>query len=112
MVASEGRPFAYRVIVEAMELARPLGADIFVMSIARVWGTSLGFPNPGLLPTKHEWDEQRLLRAPGGVLAGEGRVHRERNGAGHARAAQAHHPGGDAAQGGRDRDGRRPEAAA
>ena len=29
------------------------------MTIARVWGTSLGFPNPGLQPTKHEWDEQR-----------------------------------------------------
>lgn len=60
MVASEGRPFAYPVLVEAMELARPNQADIFVMTIARVWGTSLGFPNPGLQPTRHEWDEQRL----------------------------------------------------
>jgi nucleotide-binding universal stress UspA family protein len=25
-----------------------------------VWGTSLGFPNPGLQPTHKEWDEQRL----------------------------------------------------
>ena len=31
------------------------------MTIARVWGTSLGFPNPGLNPTRHEWDAQRLL---------------------------------------------------
>ncbi len=61
MVASEGRRIAYPVIVEAMELARPLGAEIFVMSIARIWGTSLGFPNPGLLPTRAEWDTQRLL---------------------------------------------------
>ena len=30
-----------------------------VFTIARVWGTSLGFPNPGLLPTKKEWDRQR-----------------------------------------------------
>jgi nucleotide-binding universal stress UspA family protein len=32
-----------------------------VFSVARVWGTSLGFPNPGLLPTRREWDEQRKL---------------------------------------------------
>jgi nucleotide-binding universal stress UspA family protein len=60
MVASEGRPFAYPVLVRAMELARPLKAQVFVMTVARVWGTSLGFPNPGLQPTRKEWDEQRL----------------------------------------------------
>jgi len=59
MVASEGREISYPVIVRALELARPEKADVFVMTIARVWGTSLGFPNPGLQPTKHEWDEQR-----------------------------------------------------
>jgi len=32
---------------------------VFVFSIARVWGTSFGFPNPGLLPTRQEWEEQR-----------------------------------------------------
>jgi nucleotide-binding universal stress UspA family protein len=60
MVASEGRPFAHAVLVRAMELARPLHADLFVMTVARVWGTSLGFPNPGLQPTRQEWDHQRL----------------------------------------------------
>src|SRR5262249_21159766 len=24
-----------------------------------IWGTSFGFPNPGLYPNKREWDEQR-----------------------------------------------------
>jgi hypothetical protein len=61
MVASEGREIPYPVIVRALELARPLDADVFVMSIARVWGTSLGFPNPGLKPTKHEWDVQKRI---------------------------------------------------
>jgi nucleotide-binding universal stress UspA family protein len=61
MVASEGRKISHDVIVRALELARPHGASVFVMSIARVWGTGLGFPNPGLLPSKREWDEQRLL---------------------------------------------------
>jgi len=32
-----------------------------VLSIARVHGTALGLPNPGLLPTKREWDQQREL---------------------------------------------------
>jgi hypothetical protein len=48
MVASEGRPIPYEVIVQALEMARPLKAYVFVLSIARVWGTALGFPNPGL----------------------------------------------------------------
>src|SRR6516162_6359122 len=61
MVASEGRKIGHPVIVRALEMARPQHATIFVMSIARVWGTSLGFPNPGLMPTRQEWDAQRLL---------------------------------------------------
>ncbi len=61
MVASEGRPFPYEVIVRALELARPQTARVFVMSTARVWGTGLGFPNPWLNPSKREWDEQKLL---------------------------------------------------
>ena len=61
MVASEGRKIDHKVVVEALDLARPNGASIFVMSIARVWGSGLGFPNPGLLPNKREWDEQRLI---------------------------------------------------
>ena len=32
-----------------------------VFSIARVWGSGLGLPNPGLLPNKREWDEQRAV---------------------------------------------------
>jgi nucleotide-binding universal stress UspA family protein len=60
MVASEGRPFDHAVLVRAMELARPARATLFVMTITRVWGTGMGFPNPGLQPSRKEWDEQRL----------------------------------------------------
>jgi hypothetical protein len=28
-----------------------------------VWGTSLGLPNPGLLPTRREWDAGRAVVA-------------------------------------------------
>jgi len=34
---------------------------VHVFSVVRVWGTSLGLPNPGLLPTKREWDAQREI---------------------------------------------------
>jgi nucleotide-binding universal stress UspA family protein len=61
VVASEGRPIDWSVLQQAFELARPAGAQVRVISIARVWGTALGFPNPHLNPSRREWDAQRLL---------------------------------------------------
>jgi len=55
LLASEGRAIPKR----AVDYAARFGAPVHVFSIARVWGTSLGLPNPGLLPTRKEWDEQR-----------------------------------------------------
>lgn len=57
LLASEGRAIPTR----AVDYAARFGAPVHVFSIARVWGTSLGLPNPGLLPTRREWDEQRKL---------------------------------------------------
>jgi nucleotide-binding universal stress UspA family protein len=59
LLASEGRAFSDAVIAQAERLisATP-GARIHVFSVARVYGTSLGMPNPGLLPTKREWEGQ------------------------------------------------------
>ena len=54
LLASEGRAIPKR----AVDYAARFGAPVHVFSIARVWGTSLGLPNPGLLPTRKEWDEQ------------------------------------------------------
>ena len=34
-----------------------------IITIARVHGTAFGFPSPGLLPTKREWQAQRDLVA-------------------------------------------------
>ena len=61
LLASEGRPIPEEAIDAAARLARPSGAPVFVFSVARIWGTSLGLPMPGLLPSKREWDEQREL---------------------------------------------------
>jgi nucleotide-binding universal stress UspA family protein len=61
LVASEGR----EISAKALEFAAQLGskAKIHVLSIARVWGTSFGFPHPGLLPSRNEWAEQRSIVA-------------------------------------------------
>lgn len=80
LLASEGRSIPDVALAEAAELAREQGTGVYVFSIARVWGTGLGMPMPGLLPTKAEWDTQhgivaaavQWLRRRG--VAAEGRV--------------------------------------
>jgi nucleotide-binding universal stress UspA family protein len=59
LLASEGRPISNAALARVIDLARAGGASVHVLSIARVHGVAFGLPNPGLLPTKHEWDEQR-----------------------------------------------------
>jgi hypothetical protein len=59
LLASEGRPISSRAVDEAARIALRNNAPVHVFSIARVWGTSFGFPNPGLMPNQHEWQEQR-----------------------------------------------------
>ena len=36
-------------------------ASVRVFSTARIYGSALGLPTPGLLPTRKEWEEQRGL---------------------------------------------------
>ena len=74
LLASEGRKIPDEAIRFAANLARNGQvrngqarngqarngqAKVDVLSVARIWGTSFGLPNPGLLPTRKEWDEQR-----------------------------------------------------
>jgi nucleotide-binding universal stress UspA family protein len=61
LLASEGRPFPDAVLARTLELARRSNASVHVLVIARVHGVAFGLPNPGLLPTKHEWDAHRDL---------------------------------------------------
>ena len=61
LLASEGRPIPAAAVEFAEELAKRGGGAVHVFSVARVWGTSLGLPNPGLLPSKNEWDAQRAV---------------------------------------------------
>lgn len=61
LLATEGRAIPAAAVDRAAELARESGGGVHVFSVARVWGTSFGFPNPGLQPTRQEWKDQRDL---------------------------------------------------
>jgi nucleotide-binding universal stress UspA family protein len=61
LLASEERDIPQKAIDLAARMAKRSNAPVHVFSVARVWGTSFGFPNPGLLPTKKEWDRQRYV---------------------------------------------------
>src|SRR5262245_37275659 len=63
LLASEGRRIPPSAVDFAVSMAARSGASVHVLSIARVWGTAFGLPNPGLLPSKREWDDQRALVA-------------------------------------------------
>jgi nucleotide-binding universal stress UspA family protein len=59
LLATENREISRAAIDRAAELAKRSGAPVHVFAITRIWGTSLGFPNPGLYPSRGEWDAQR-----------------------------------------------------
>ena len=58
LLASEGRAFSDEAIAQVVAIAAP-GAHVRVFTVARIHGVAFGMPNPGLLPTKREWAEQR-----------------------------------------------------
>jgi nucleotide-binding universal stress UspA family protein len=62
LLASEGRVIPKAATDRVVELARP-GAQVRVLSIARVHGVGFALPAPGLMPNKREWQEQRDIVA-------------------------------------------------
>jgi nucleotide-binding universal stress UspA family protein len=59
LVASGGDPFPPELLARVRELAGDRRPPIVVMSVARIWGTALGLPHPGLYPTRQEMQEQK-----------------------------------------------------
>ena len=59
LLASAGTPFSGAAVRRAYELAA--GEPIAVLTILKVYGSSFGLPNPGLLPTRRERDEQYTI---------------------------------------------------
>jgi nucleotide-binding universal stress UspA family protein len=58
LLATEGREFPAASVALAADLAGS-GGTVHVLAVTRVHGVAFGLPNPGLLPTKAEWDAQR-----------------------------------------------------
>ncbi len=56
LLASSGAPFSRAAVRRARELAA--GEPVAVLSILKVYGSTFGLPNPGLLPTRREREEQ------------------------------------------------------
>ena len=56
LLASSGSPFSRAAVRRAHELAA--GEPVAVLSILKVYGSQFGLPNPGLMPTRREREEQ------------------------------------------------------
>ena len=56
LLASSGAPISRSAARRARDLAA--GGPVAVISILRVYGSAFGLPNPGLMPTRRERDEQ------------------------------------------------------
>ncbi len=59
LIATVGIAIPPAVIARAVQLSG--GRPVAVLTIARIYGYSLGLPSPGLLPTRKEMDEQLAL---------------------------------------------------
>jgi len=56
LLASSGAPFSRAALRRARELAG--GQPVAVLAILKIYGSSFGLPNPGLMPTRREREEQ------------------------------------------------------
>jgi nucleotide-binding universal stress UspA family protein len=56
LLASSGAPFSKAAVRRARELAA--GEPVAVLSILKIYGSTFGLPNPGLMPTRREREEQ------------------------------------------------------
>jgi hypothetical protein len=65
LLASSGAPFSRAAVRRAHELAG--GQPVAVLSILKVYGSTFGLPNPGLMPTRREREEQ--LKIVGKAIA-------------------------------------------
>jgi hypothetical protein len=59
LLASSGAPFSSAAIRRACQLAG--GEPVAVLSILKVYGSAFGLPNPGLMPTRREREEQYAI---------------------------------------------------
>jgi K+-sensing histidine kinase KdpD len=59
LIATNGEPVSAAVVRRAVELSD--GEPVAVVTLARIYGSALGLPNPGLMPSKVELADHREL---------------------------------------------------
>jgi hypothetical protein len=59
LIASNGEKIPGAAVRQALRLSA--GEPVAVVAIARIYGSSLGLPNPGLMPTRKEMEEQKEI---------------------------------------------------
>jgi hypothetical protein len=59
LIASNGEKIPGAAVRQALRISA--GEPVAVVAIARIYGSSLGLPNPGLMPTRKEMDEQKEI---------------------------------------------------
>ena len=59
LIASNGEKIPGAAVRQALRISG--GRPVAVVAIARIYGSSLGLPNPGLMPTRKEMDEQKAI---------------------------------------------------
>src|SRR3984957_587663 len=59
LIASNGEKIPGAAVRQALRLSA--GEPVAVITIARIYGSSLGLPNPGLMPTRKEMEEQKEI---------------------------------------------------
>ena len=59
LIASNGDKIPGAAVRQALRLSA--GEPVAVVTIARIYGSSLGLPNPGLMPTRKEMEEQKEI---------------------------------------------------
>ena len=77
LLASTGSQISRAAVRRAHELA--VGEPVAVLSILKIYGSSFGLPNPGLMPTRREREEQldvvsraiKQLEGMGGTVDGQ-----------------------------------------
>lgn len=59
LIASNGEKIPGAAVRQALRMAA--GDPVAVMTIARIYGSAYGLPNPGLMPTRKEMAEQKEI---------------------------------------------------
>jgi len=59
LIASNGEKIPNAVLRQALQLSQ--GEPVAVVTLARIYGSAYGLPNPGLMPTKREMADQHAI---------------------------------------------------